>query len=501
MTTEDAGATEVRVAIGNAFKLGASLLCTWGLALAMRFWLPRQLGPERYGTLSFSDALAATFFVALGLGIDPYVRKEIPVRPAHASEFYGGLLVLRTAMSVAIVAALSFSMNVTGRPVEVRRLVYLFATAQIFVTNNATLSALLHSRGTVGGMSVLAVVTKIVWAIGALLVIFGDVGLWGIALSLFVSEAIETVVLYWLARRHLGLAFRVDPRATRSVLAQCLPHYVNMFAITVYGKLDVSLLAITSTSREVGYYSAASAVASCALLATPLMAWVMMPTLARAAARSREELFARIRRSSELVLAIAVPAALFVSLASDLSIRVLFGAAYAPSGTALRILAPTFVITYTAMVFAISLVMLDRAWTLAFISVGGLAVNVLLNLLLVPHTLRWMGAGGGGAGAALAMLGTELSVTSAMIGFVGRRAFDGRTLLMLAKSLAACVAVLVVDHLAGHWLGALRLPLEAMIYGVLVIVTGAVRIDEVSAFVRAIVGERASRLAHAHDAS
>ena len=494
MTHDDSDAGDTLLATRNALKLGVSLLFTWGIALAMRFWLPRHLGPERFGALSFADAFAATFFVALGLGLDPYVRKEVSLRPAHASDFFGGMFVLRIGAAAAVIAAMGVSMEAAHRPPEVRRVVYLFAFAQFFVTTNATLSALLQAKGSVDGASMLAIATKIVWALGVLAAIAVGVGLWGLAVAYVLSEVIESVALFVLARRHLPLAFRVDVGATKAIVLLCLPHYLNTVATTAYGKLDVTLLELADGSREVGWYAAASSIASCCLLATPLIGWVMMPTLARAASRSRGELFARIHRSTELILTVAIPAAVFLDLGSDLAVRFLFGAAFAPAGLALRILAPTFVVTYVAIVFAVTLVMLDRAWTLAAISLAGLVVNVLLNLALVPRTRAWLGDGGGGVGCALALLGTEVFVTSAMVSFVGRGALDRRTFATVAKSLAAGVVAVGVDRFAAP-LGWTRLALAGVAYLIVVVATGALRPSEIAGVLTAALGHRARGMA------
>ncbi len=490
MVTRDGdGAGDTLLAVQNALKLGGSLVLTWGVALVMRFWLPRRLGPSLFGALSFADAFAATFFVALSLGFDPYIRKEISVRPSHAGDFFGGTFVLRVGMSVLVVAAMTIAMIAMRRPAEVRGVVYVFALTQFFVTTNATLSALLQAKGSVGGMSVLAVATKILWAAGVVLAVEAGGGLTGVALAYLASESVETAVLYRLARRHLGLVFRVDMPATKAVVLLSLPHYVNLIATTAYGKLDVTLLELEGSSREVGWYAAASTIAGFALLVTPLIGWVLMPTLARAAARSREELFVRLRRSMELILSVAVPAALFLVLCSDLAVRVLFGAAFAPAGPALRVLAATFVVTYVAIVFAITLVMLDRTWTLALVSVAGLAVNVTLNLLLVPRALARLGEGGGGAGCALAMLGTELFVSSAMASFVGKGALDRRTVLAVAKTLGACAVVAAFDRLAAR-IGWPRLALDAILYVLVVVVTGALRPGEIAGTLRAALRAR-----------
>ncbi|MGH7330273.1 MAG: oligosaccharide flippase family protein, partial [Polyangiaceae bacterium] len=247
MTTSDVEVDETILATRNAAKLGLSLLFTWGIAIAMRLFLPRYLGPDRFGSLSFADALTTTFFVALGLGVNVYVRKQVAVHISHASDFIGGTFILRVGLTALIFAAIAIMMRVTGQPAWMRHLVYLFAVAQFFVHANATLSALLHAKGSVGGMSVLAVVTKVVWAVGLVAAMVTRAGLWAFAVSYLASESIETVVLYFLARRHLGLVIRVDSRATKAMMLFSLPYYLNEFATTAYGKLDVALLAIAKS--------------------------------------------------------------------------------------------------------------------------------------------------------------------------------------------------------------------------------------------------------------
>ncbi len=484
MSDRDTADTETLVATRNALQLGGSLLFTWAIALTIRLLLPRYLGPELFGTLSFADAFTTTFFLALGLGAEVYIRKFVAVHFEHASDFFGGTFVLRILMAAGIVGAMAVVMHLTHRPPQVRQLVYLFAGAQFLINANATLAALLHARGRVGGMSVLSVATKVAWGAGVLIALFSHAGLVGIALAYVVAESIKCAFLFGLAKRHLGLVFRVDVSATKAMIVSSLPFYLNAFATSGYGKLDVSLLAFFVSAREVGWYAGASAIAGLTLLITPLIGWVLMPTFARAAERSREELFERIRRSTELILVIAIPVSLLVILGASVFVHTLFGEAFAPAALALRILAGTFVVTYIAVVYAISLLMLDRAWTLTAISVGGLCVNVVLNLVFVRHSIGWFGTGGGGAGAALAMLGTEIFVTSAMFSVVGRNAFDRRTLTMLGKSLFACAVVLGVDRLLQPMAWA-RVMLDAATYLVIVLATGALRAREMLDVVRA----------------
>jgi O-antigen/teichoic acid export membrane protein len=311
-------------------------------------------------------------------------------------------------MSVGILGIMALVMRATGRPPEVRALVYLFGTAQFFVSVNATLAALLHARGRVGGMSALAVVTKVLWAAGVVTTLVTHARLWGFAAAYLASESIESVALMILAKRYLGVVLRVDTLATRAMIIGSLPYFLNGCATGAYGKLDVTLLGILSTGPEVGWYVAASSITGLTLLITPLIDWVLTPVFARGAVRSREDLYRHVRQAIEPIVAVAIPAALLVSVGADVWLRLLFGHAFAPAATALRILAASSVVIYVAIVYAMTLIMLGRAWTLTLVSVAALAVNVALNLFLIGRVRAWLGDGGGGVGCAIAALATHV---------------------------------------------------------------------------------------------
>jgi O-antigen/teichoic acid export membrane protein len=484
------------LAIRNALTLGAALLMTWSIALGIRVVLPRHLGPVNFGVINFADAFSTTCFVVLGLGIDQYIRKEVAVRTEHASDFYGGAILFRLLITAGIFGFIALIMGVTHRPAEVRQVVYLYAATQVMVTANATLSALLHAKGRVRGMSALSVATKVVWAGGVLWAVAADAGLWAYAVSYFASEAIETVALSYLAKAHLGLRFRVDIRATRAMLVASIPYAVTAITTTAYTRLDVSLLEFSAGSREVGLYGASCAVAGLTLLLTPLIGWVLQPMLARAAARSKDELFKHACRSMELILSIAVPASLLINLGADFLIHLIFGAIYAKATMSLRVQSTIFVLTYVAMVYAMVLVMRERAWALAWISAAGLVVNATLNLVFLRYSVAWLGEGGGGTGCAAAMLCTEVFVTVCMAATIQGSAFDRRGVASLAKSLGIC-GVVVVVHRVIPAPDIVRLLVDAVLYLVLAIAVGALRPKEMIDTVREAIRRKKGQASEA----
>jgi O-antigen/teichoic acid export membrane protein len=471
------------LALKNAAKLGGSLAMTWGIAIVVRLLMPRYLGPDAWGPLSFSDAFTATFFVALSLGVDTYIRREVSVRPAHASDFLAGITLIRVIATVVLLGVMQVVMLVTHRPPEVQWLVYVFGLACFASAMNLTFAALLHARGTVDELSFLNIASKVVWAGGTLAALLLHWPLVAIPAALLASETLKLVVSVRLVHVHLNVRWRLNGAALKLALVASLPMFLNTAAHTIYNKIDVSILAVVAGDREVAWYGASSLLAGMTLMIAPMIGWVLMPLFARARARSELEYTRILRRSLELVLIVAIPCALFMALGASLWVKLLYGPEYAPAAASLRLLSPLFVLTYVAMLNAHSLILTGRAWTQAFVSVGGVLVNPLLNWLFIPLAVSWYSDGGAGRGAASAQLVTELVVTAAMMVLVGARAFDRRTLIMLLKTSAVCLLVWVLDA----WLverapAMLRLAADGVAYVALLLFSGAVQVRETLAF-------------------
>ncbi len=482
---EEPAASDAAVALRSGVRLGGSLLLTWAIAIGIRILLPRQLGPAAFGWMNFADAFTATAFVLIAFGIDTQIRKEVPVHPEMATALFGGVVVLRAGLSLLVLAAMALILQVTRQPGVVWRLVFLFGLAQFVMSIGLTASAVLHARSVVGGLSMVNVASKLLWASGVLIGMATPYPLEAVAVALLVAETAKAAATYALARRDVGLRFHVDiPAAWRSVVIG-VPFYLNTIAFTAYGRIDMTVLSFSiRDEQQLGWYGAAASLAGLSLLVTPLVGWVLMPLFVRASARGPEAMREAVARSMEVVVSIAVPTSLILILGADVWIRLIFGMAYAPAAHQLRVLAAMYVLTYVATVSACALNVTGKEWFVTRISLTGLLVNPFLCVLLVGVAKNHFGAwGGAGTGAALAMLGAEAVVVVALTASLGGVAFDRRSRRMLLRTFAA-VAVVVVVHLLARPLGPARIALDAVAYVVLVLALRAVDWRELRDFTR-----------------
>jgi O-antigen/teichoic acid export membrane protein len=480
--------SEVLLSIRNAFKLGGSLAVTWGISLCILLFLPRWLGPEAFGSVSAADAFAATCFVALSLGVDVYIRKEIPIHPEHANEFFGALMVFRLAMAAFILGGFACFMWLMGVEPLAMRVTLLFGVAQTFSAMKESLAALLHARGTVGGLALNNIAGKVLWGGGVLAAVF----LWepplleGVALALLGAKLLESLGAWWLARKHLGLCLtRFRTGALKGVLLSCLPLYLNQVFHTVYNKADIPLLSFLVGNQEAGWYGEAAKWANIALLMTPFLGWVVVPLFARARhQRSPEEFNQVLRRMLELVLTVAVPLCLFIALGAEVLVLKTAGPEFSEAVGAMRLRAPIYAFMYISIISATALIMEGRAWTVTWISAAGLVFNLGLNVLFLRAAVDWLGPGGGGVGAAGIQLLTEGGVMLAMFATLGRRCFDKRSTGVLLKTGLVCAGVVGLHQGLLDWNVLYRLAVEVVAYVVLAVWLGAVHLREAHDFVR-----------------
>lgn len=477
--------TETVTAVRNGLKLGISLMGTWGIALAIRFVLPRYLGPELFGVINWAEAFTATCFVLGTLGIDLYIRQKVAVDPEIASTFMGGVLAVRAGITLLLTVVLWIALGTSERHGDARLLVVLFSLFQFFFLMSESLGALLHARGKVDGLSAVNIGSKFLWGAGIVGALVLGYGLWPVVAAYLVAEVIKFGLLLRLVRQHLSLRFRFDAGATRAVLWSSLPFFVNIAAYTAYGRIDVALLPFNASDVEVGWYGAAAGLSGLVMLITPLIGWVMLPMLSRAQARSEAELNEMARRCFDLILSIALPLTLAMGLGADVWVRLLFGDAFAPATLALQILSVRLALSYLAMMAALFLQITNRSWRVTVTSIVALGVCAVLNLLLVPVLRARFGAeaGGAGAGAAMAQLLTEAFVVTVFLVTVGKRIFDAQNLTRLLKNVAVCAAVIVLDRFLLP-LGPARIAVDAFVYLALAIPTGALPVKEILGFVR-----------------
>jgi len=497
---------EAYSAIANAMKLASSLVVSFGITIAVRqFLIPRQLGTERYGELNFADGFAGLFLIVAWLGVDTVLRKELGVTLKSADGLWGGIVVVRTTFTVVLTGAMALALKLLGRSDQIVLLAVIFGVAQLMLMTQNTASSVLHAAGRVGGLSIVNIVGKLIWAAIVVPVLFLGLSVIWLAVAFLASETFKALFSAYLARLHTQITMRVDLEATWKLMKASTPFWVNNIALVGTGRADVALVGTMSASilgshaaadREIGWYTLVLGIGGMLMVVSPVIGWVLLPLLSRALQRGEEEAAAIIRRAVEVCIVLGAPLTVGAFVSAE-ELIALYKPEYAPSALVLKIMACTFAITYLNVVAANCLAALGRGWTVTLTSLSTLMLTPLLDLLLVPPALQRWGPGYGAAACAVSIVVAEVLTTSVMLRSLGRLAYDRRLLTVAARTLVTALAVVALDvameRVVPGWNRWLRIGIDAAAYVTLALVTRSVRIGEAKAFVQLARAQRAAR--------
>ncbi|HEX2086099.1 MAG TPA: oligosaccharide flippase family protein [Solirubrobacteraceae bacterium] len=394
MSADDATAQPHPVGRGRR-KLYRDIASTLGtrmlllpLGLASSVMVTRALEPAGKGmyttVLTFATLATAVGSLGFGRAATYYIarRERDPddVRAATFALSLGNGLLLTAVMAVLAVTLLPSAFE--GIPDEV-----FLAAAPIGVLTLLRLAYEGFLRGeqrnqAVNALTLIAsaafVVPLAVWLLVDDLSPSAAVALKTTALAVTVGAA-----AYLLGRRRLGLARRVDRRTARLILGFGIPYAITVLTQHLSYRVDILFIQVLKGNADVGWYSVTTTLAELLWYLPMAVGFVVFPRVAagRAARDDATEVAALCRWT---ILATAAAAVVLGVVASPL-IEVMFGEDFLPAASATRLILFGIVTNVWFQIFSGYLAGAGRLRPILAGTGAGVALNVVLNLLLVPE--------------------------------------------------------------------------------------------------------------------
>ncbi len=447
-----AEATTREAARGTGLVLAGAVIAQTAEYL-YRFAMARGLGVEEFGTFSQARAvyliLVTLAPLGLGAGVKRFVatlRESGRENEARRAITDGMRIVAGSAVALAILLAI-FAGDVARAlrnpamemPLRVLALALPAAVGLEVVTRLG--EAVRSFRPTVITRQILDPGLRFLLALPALAagaslaLVLGSVG---------IAAAVALAVAVLLVRRLDRLrSLSRDPAPSQlpALLQFSLPAAAGGVLFDLAERIDVLMIGLYREEADVGIYSSASSIARCLLLfyasTLPAAATLAAEHVGRG---ERTQIGRLLHTMTRWMLFFSGPFAAGIFLYPREAIAVLFGGEYAGGAATLRILVPAVMVP---MVLGPTGLFLDAmgktSWTLGNIVVRT-ALNIALNLLLIPR----FGIEGAAWGTLIAtFLGAALLrfQLGTLVPIPGNFGGWGRPLLVLAGASAASLLV------------------------------------------------------------
>ena len=392
-----------RSVLSSSILLAESFL-RLGLVALVSFWIAHQLGPAQFGVLNYASALVMVFLSIATLGLDTPVVLRLSQNKVPGED----AAVLGSAMALRLLAGVVCALAVCASAWFLRPGDGLILTVAAIGALSIPLAApsvldcwfKAHNQALRPAVARLcATLLSCAAKAGCLLLGLGVVALaWTVALeALLMAAALGWAYLH-MVRRRSAPALVVQRPLMRSLLKDSGPYVLSIAAIAAYMKVDIVLLGVLASDTEVGVYSLCQKLSEVLYILPVVVVDVLYPQLARHQAGPQAQLSMPGASTTQTFFDATLAAALLgtalaIVLVSWL-VPLAFGEPYRRSAEIFQVHAWSCIGIATAharykWMAAVGLQRLAPAVTLF-----GLVLAVLFNLLLIPH---W-----GGLGAAVA---------------------------------------------------------------------------------------------------
>jgi PST family polysaccharide transporter len=415
-----------RVATNSAWLIGDKVV-RLGLGLVVTVWLARHFGPEAFGVWNYTIAFVAFFGAVAMLGMDGVLVRELVREGADAGALLGTAMLMRlvAATSLAVLATLLMAWI---RPDEALPVLLVACNAAMLVFQTSQVldyhfQARMHSRPSVVAANIAYMAAMLLRL--ALLAIDAPIAWFGA--TLVIEAALAALLLWraWVRDNDAQLRWRWHSPTARMLLRESWPLILSSMAVVIYMRVDQVMLAAMVGDAEVGQFSAALRIAEVWYFIPISIATAAFPVIVARRAEGEAVYEAYVQRLYDLMAWMGIGVALLIVALAPIFVPMLYGSAYAQATSVLQVQA------WAGIAVALSVV--HSRWLLAeglqryglYYTAAGAALNVTLNLLLIPDH--------GALGAAWATVVTQIGLLPIQLLFPRAR----RNFVLMMRTLTA----------------------------------------------------------------
>jgi O-antigen/teichoic acid export membrane protein len=347
--------------------------------------LVRALGPTAYGKVGFAAAVAGFFGLVASPGFSTYAAREAAKDEGRVSFLVQHVLGARIAFGVLSYALLiAFALTFAPHDFTTRLLIVL--SGLVFLVNSVDVQWVFTARSRMWMVALRGASGQLIY--GALILAFirRPSDAWIVPVA-GVLSLVAGMFLIWLpARREYRIPWPViSPGVWRSFLPVCLIMGFASMMSMIYDQIDTVMLRYMRSEKELGLYVASYSMMAISMSFAFILGQVFFPLLSQTTGQDRENEQRYLGWLWQASIGLAIPIATGGFILAEPLTSFVLGSQYTGTATLFRWLMLTVIAGPMASYFGSQLIPIARERKYLAAVVAGAAVNVLLNLLLIPR--------------------------------------------------------------------------------------------------------------------
>jgi O-antigen/teichoic acid export membrane protein len=364
--------------------------------------LARYLGASQFGTFSFVLALTGLFQVLADFGLTTILVRDMSRDRSNAASKFSAAALLFGLISVATIAIVGQLGYWWSSSLEVLSTCLVMGAASAVTFQSAAFAAICRAHEDMGFNAAASITLRlaiVVLVFGAIRV---DAGMTGIAVAYLLGSLVQCLFFCVVVRtRYFPVSWRIDGAYWKYLLAQSYLVGLGMVFRRSVVNAGTLFLAALATPHATGLFSAGLRIMQIIELIPSTLSMPLLPPFSRFAQESTERLFQGLGHAMRIFAVIGFPLCACVLLLAGEIMRFTFGPGYGDAALVLSVMSLAIALFFPTSLYLIAFSVLGRQRFYTISTGLCLAVNVSLDIALIPSL--------GAMGAAIAIVASELA--------------------------------------------------------------------------------------------
>lgn len=379
--------TTVKRVAKNTGILFISSIFNYLFGFIYTIYSARYLGVEGFGVLSFAIALGTILAVFTDLGLGSLTTREISRDISLADKYLSNVLSIKLVLSlvafgfiVLFIQFFSYNYNI-----EAIYSIYIVCLSYLFINFSSIFYSVFNSYEKMEYQSIGQILNSLLILIGVFIVIFYSLNIVGFALIYLISSIIVLILNVVLFTRKFFLPkLKKDTYFWKSLMKEALPlSFYVVFSIVAF-RIDTIMLSILKGAIAVGIYTAGYTLMQALLVVPSMYTTAIFPVLSKFYMTSKDNLAFSFRKSFKYLFMLGLPISVGVTLLSSQIIEIFYSNTYNLSILVLQIVIWTIPFMFMNALFRTALTSINKQKVLLNTTLLGMAINIVLNLLIIP---------------------------------------------------------------------------------------------------------------------
>ena len=357
------------------------------LGLVLTLVLARRLETAGYGRYSLILVIILLVGMAADFGTANILIRDISRRREQANSFLAAALLLKLITTLVVAAGVALIILTAGfsRQFSVPLMI---ATLSIIPTSMSTAIESAFQAFERMDLSALAdVVFSIALTVAGVAVMYAGGGVTQMTVvylgASFIRLGYSSLVYRRLPR--VPSEWRFDGAIFRHLVKESFPVLYWQLISLAYYKVDVVLLGAMRADVEVGWYAVAYKLFEVITMFGWLAVQALLPLMSMTYQRSKDGLYVLFEKAMKYVWIAGLGVAILMMALSSAAVSLVLPPSYLPAINLLRVLGFAVPLMVGCTLFGNLFVAMNLQGRVAKWSLLSLAVNVGLNLVLIPH--------------------------------------------------------------------------------------------------------------------